>query len=267
MGLLLKSVSYLIDSQDKDLFESEEDLFTYSDEWESATINYFKNKIFQSELEITTNSKTKLLTLIFNPRRKKTHIILREQTEHFIKKYFPTSDIILRQPKFFAFLIPFPEIDFYLENSKITDESKYNLSISKFRRRTHQNIESYCVRLKSPMNFDFRENEFDPIFQFEFQNIIDISENYKAYLSEFLNISPSQINTQNLISPFYLLTTDEVKSIIEIESSILNDMHEAMLEESQRQEAEYQSRAWDSQMDELYWDAFENNPDNLWNVD
>src|SRR6266567_2049501 len=212
MSFILKSISYFIASRDENLLQNQEDTFNYSYEWEIAVQRLFKDVLFVHEKEIIINGKKNFVTLIFNPHRKRTYIIARERFQYFIDKYYPTKRIVERQPSFYSFLIPFPNIEYQEENSKISWEDRFNISLSKFYLKTFQPLERYIVRLKTPNTFDFRENLFDPIFQINFEDIIDLSEKYKNYLSLFLNIDCNQIDIRNLIVPFYQLSSDEINA-------------------------------------------------------
>ncbi|WP_192349349.1 hypothetical protein [Algoriphagus sp. Y33] len=172
-----------------------------------------------------------------------------------------------RAPLFYLFNIPFPNIEYEVENLSISGEDRYSIIVSKFREKTYQNLERYRVRIEIPNTFDFRENPFRPIFQANFQDIYDFSESYKEYLSKFLNVDPVCIKTKNFIVPFYLLNADELIEINSIQYEIESEMHQKMIEESQEIEGEEHFNWERSVMEEMNREAFEFDPDNYWNID
>jgi hypothetical protein len=266
MSLLLQCSSFAIDSKHKSLL-LQTSRFDIS--WEWAVISYFKDILFVCENEIDLNGKKVFKTLIFNNyNRKRTHIINRSSSQHFINENYADKKIITRVPHFYLFYIPFPNIKFEVENSSISHEDRYNILISKFRRKTYQNLERYLVRLDIPDLVHFEEdNQFRPVFQKSFQDIIDLSESYKVYIAEFLNVEASLINIENLIIPYYLLNADEIKKINSIQNEIENKIHTEMMEDAQERESEAYEKYESSLFDEANREAFEFDPDNYWNID
>ncbi|WP_372950575.1 hypothetical protein [Mariniphaga sp.] len=263
MSLILQCSSFVIDSKHKNLIQSP--YFDFS--WELAVNRYFKDILFVCENEIDLNGRKFFKTLIFNNYRKKTHIINRTCSQHLINKNYADKKIINRAPFFYLFNIPFPNIKYEVENSSLSHEDRYNILISKFRHKTYQNMERYHVRLDIPDTYDIRESQFRPVFQKTFQDIIDLSESYKVYLAEFLNVETKRINTENLIVPYYLLNADELNKINSIQNEIENKIHTEMMEDAQEKENEAYARWESSAIDEMNGEAFEFDPENYWNID
>lgn len=267
MELLLTSPSFTIKSKDLTLLEKNINLFEYSFSWEYAISHFFRNSIFIFDEEININDSFLSKTVIFYPFKRKTYVLEKSKSSSFLSRYFTNFKIISRQPIFYSFLIPMPEISYYLENSKLTWEDKFNIDIGRFNRKTYSNLHNYNVRLNSSTVYDFRENQFDPIFQRDFESIIEIANKYKEYLQIMLSIPNDQININNLIKPYYELSTEELKSIISIENSFIDEMHQEQVINNERCKNEQYEKFMNAEMDDLYGQAFENELDSIWNID
>jgi hypothetical protein len=268
MGLVLNSKNFVLSTDDLNLFgDNESDTFEYSHTWENAINLQFKNQIFRTNLEVKINDIISQKILIFYPSKRKSYLIENNKLSYFIDKYFSGFSIVEKTPEFYSFLIPFPDLEYYLENSKITYGDKYNVALGKFKGNTFKSIKNYTLKLNTPYNFDFRTNDFDPIFQRDFQSIFDLSEKYKAYLNLMLKINIDNIEINNLLVPYYKLTTNEIKNIIEIENSINDEIHKQMERDAEDDYDRQYSNWFNSEIDELNRNAFENDSDNYWNID
>ncbi|MBK9485678.1 MAG: hypothetical protein IPO01_10850 [Chitinophagaceae bacterium] len=65
-------------------------------------------------------TKRGVVSLIFNPHKKRSYILGKEKFNYFIEKYYPNKKLVLRKPSFYSFLIPFPNVEFITEKSKIS---------------------------------------------------------------------------------------------------------------------------------------------------
>jgi hypothetical protein len=82
-----------------------------------------------------------------------------------------------------------------------------------------------------------------------------------------IGVEPSKINTNNLIQPYYLLSQKELEEIKVIESEIMEEHHkQEMRENDEKMDQEY-GKWFDSELKDLNRQAFENDPDNYWNID
>jgi hypothetical protein len=242
-------------------------LFEVSYEWETSISQYFGNFIFSFNYEFFQCEKEILKTIVFNPYSRKTYIIDTNQLSSFIEKNFPKSKLIERQPIFFSFLIPFPSIIHYEDNDAIKNDDQFNISLGKFKYQTYKNIENYTLRINPSVSKDFRENDLEPIFQKDFKSIYNLIEDYKTYLNLLLDIDTEKVKINNLVSPFFLLEKNEILELVKIEDSIYKEMYEEMERyDEERRDREY-DRYWNSTLDELNREAFENDPDNYWNID
>lgn len=268
MGLVLNSKNFALSSDDLNLFgDDKSDTFEYSHTWENAIDLQFKNQIFRTYLEVKIDDIISQKILIFYPWKRKSYLIDNDKLSCFIDKYFSGFNIVEKKPVFYSFLIPFPDLKYYLDNSKITHEDRYNVVLGKFKGKTYKSIKNYTLKLNTPNDFDFRTNDFDPIFQSDFQSIFNLSEKYKDYLKLMMNINIDNIDINNLLVPYYKLSSLEIKKIIDIENSINDEIHEHMKRESENGFDRQYSNWFDSEMDELNRNAFENDSDNYWNID
>ena len=234
----------------------------------NAITLFFKDCLFTHQEDAYVNEIKKTVVIIFNPTKRKYYCIDEPNFNDFINKNYPSKQIIKRAPSLYCFQIPFPNIEFVGDN---TWEDRFKLSISKFHKKTYQPLESYIVRLKLPTSLDFRQNSFDPIFQVALQNVINLSEAHNKYLSFFLNMNQSLIDSTKLIMPFYKLSKEEIISITKMKDKLMQEMNLRMneeMEENSRQEmaADYE-RYWTGAINDMNREAFENDPSNIWNVD
>jgi hypothetical protein len=268
MGLVLNSKNFVLNSDDLILFgDNKSDTFEYSHTWENAIDLQFKKQIFRTYLEVKIDDIISQKILIFYPWKRKSYLIENDKLSYFIDKYFSGFNIVEKTPEFYSFLIPFPDLEYYLENSKISHEDRYNVVLGKFKGNTYKSIKNYTLKLNTTYNFDFRTNDFDPIFQSDFQSIFNLSEKYKEYLKLMMNINIDNIDINNLLVPYYKLNSQEIKKIIDIENSINDEIHEQMERQSEEDYDRQYSNWFNSEMDELNRNAFENDSDNYWNID
>ncbi len=261
MTLKFCAENFIINNNDfNKFFNYNGRLFEPDYEWESALRHFFKDVIFYSTYKLDNNDLSK--SIIYYPLKRKTYILNSNEVEFFKNKYFLNFKLIDRSPEFFSFQIPFPKIYYFLENSKINNEDQYNISIGRYKSQTYKNIENYSLRI------DCNSIEsFDSIFQKDFKSVYNLTEDYKSYLNLMMGIEPSLISIKNLIKPFYLLSQNELEEIKVIESKIMEEHHkQEMRENYEKMDQEY-SKWFDSEMNDLNRQAFENDPDNYWNID
>ena len=269
MEIKLCANSFAINSIDSKLFSSRrsKNLFEYSYEWESSLSQYFKNIIFSFNYKFLRNDDELLKTLVFYPSKRKSYIINTCDLAVFIEKYFSGFNLIEREPSFYAFHIPFPSIIRFRENRLLSNEDKFNITLGKFNNQSYRNIEIYTLRINSMLNKDFRENNFDPIFQKNFNSAFNLFEDYKTYLNLILDIDTRKVDINNLIYPYFLLDKAEILELFKIEDSIYKQINEEMEKEAgESRDREYDSW-WKDTLDEMNREAFENDPDNYWNID
>ena len=233
----------------------EEDIFC-----QGALSGFFKDIIFQTTYKLNENGLNKVL--IYDPIKRNTRLLNSNEVDTFKSKYLSKFKLIERSPEIFSFNIPLPEIHYFLENSQMKHEDMYNISIGRYKSQTYKNIENYTLRLdpKSRRNFDL-------IYQKEFLSVYNLAESYKEYLRIMMDIEPSEINTNNLIKPYYLLDQNEIKEILKIEDSINDKRHKESIREYEEAMDEQYGKWFDSEIDDMNRQAFENDPDNYWNID
>jgi hypothetical protein len=268
MKIKLCADSFAMDSLDCHLLGNPSDkLFEISYEWETSISQYFRNIVFSFNYELFLYEKEILKTIVFHPSKRKTYIIDTNQLSSFIEKYFPKYRLIERQPIFYSFLIPFPSIIHYKDNDALRNDDQFNINLGKFRYQTYKNIENYTLRINPSVSKDFRENDLDPIFQKDFKSVYNLIEDYKTYLNLLLDIDTEKIKINNLVSPFFLLEKNEILELVKIEASIYSKMYEEMERDDEESRDRQFGRYWNSTLDELNREAFENDPDNYWNID
>lgn len=252
---------FVINNKDhKQFFDSQKELNKDDMEWEMALGVLFKEVVFHSEHKINNTGLNK--SLIYYPLKRKTYILNQNKLDFFINKYFQNFKLIDRKPELFSFQIPFPEMIYFNENSKIKHDDRYNIYIGRYKSETYKNIENYTLRI-NPRSI----SDFDPIFQKDFLSVYNLAEGYKEYIKLIMDIEPSNINIHNLIKPYYMLDDNELNKLMEIEKDIINDFHEESMRENNEKMDEQYSKWFDSEMDNLNRQAFENDPDNYWNID
>ena len=209
-----------------------------SDGWKQYSleeyINHvlFKNKILIYPTSYLLNGKINEIVLVLDPESKKTFIIEKEKYDHFKYDHFRNYTTLNREPSFFMFLIPLPF--FYYPHS---NDDMYKINISKFQETTYQYSKAFqTIRLSYDLNSPFTNNSFDPIFQSTIQQIIDISEDYKIYLSRFLSIEKELIKINKLIKPYYKLTQIEIEKVLEVIYQDLNDAYELEKKQSKKRD-------------------------------
>lgn len=260
-GFLISNIDYETHFVNMNSFDDEMWL------WNQGLNVLFKETILKRDLTFKYNDCELTKTIIFYPRRAKLYLIDTNDYAYFINKYFVNYKIIERDPEFYSFQIPLPEIFYYRENSEIQHEDRYNVSIGRYRNQTYKNIEKYTLRFNARFESDFHSNNSDPIFQRNFSNIYSLSEEYKRYLYLMMNIDPVKVNVNNLITPYFLLSSSEIKDLKDLVDSIAEDIHEAMIEDAEESYARAYDDWFNSTLDDLNREAFENDPDNYWNID
>lgn len=243
------------------------DVYAYEEIFESAISSFFKNTLFISNQIVETNGLKIDYSIIFFPQRRRTYIIDRTNAEEFIRNNFKDFKILERSPLIYSFLIPFPNIDYHFNRQTNFGNSEYLVSINKFAGSTFKKLETYSVRLTFPETFDFRNNNFDPIFQKDFNSIYDIAMEYNNFFDSLfgIRIAPNILN--KYILPFYELELHEFEKIDDIESKMLDNIETQMRNEADDEREELYQRWFDSEIDEMNREAFENDPDNIWNID
>jgi hypothetical protein len=261
MSLKFCSENFIINKNDFiKFFNYNGKLFEPDFEWEMALRHFFKNIIFHSTYTLDTNGSSK--SIIYYPFKKKTYLLNSDEVEYFKNKYFLNFDLIDRSPDFFSFQIPFPKIYFFLENSKLNNEDQYNISIGRYKSQTYKNIENYTLRIDSKSI-----ESFDSIFQKDFITVYNLTEDYKSYLKSIMGIESSLISTKNLIKPFYLLSQNELEEIKVIEGKIMEEHRKQDIRDNDEKMDKEYGKWFDSEMNDLNRQAFENDPDNYWNID
>lgn len=268
MEIKLCANSFVINSIDSKLFGHRNNkLFEYSYEWESSISKYFKNIIFSFNYNFLLNDKEIFKTVLFYPSKRKSYIINTSELAGFIEKYFSGYNLIEREPIFYAFHIPFPSIIHFKENRLISNEDKFNITLGKFNNQTYKNIENYTLRINSMFYKDFRDNNFDPIFQKQFHSVFNLFEDYKTYLNLILDIDTKKVEINHLIYPYFLLDKAEILELFKIEDSICKQINEEMAKEAEESRDRDYDSWWKDTLDEMNREAFENDPDNYWNID
>lgn len=261
MNVKFCGTGFLINNSDYNQFfgnRNNQDGFDHA--WGMALGRFFKDVIFYSDYKLNDDESNK--TLIYYPLKRKSYILNSNEINYFKSKYFPNFNLTERSPEFFSFQIPFPEIYYFQENSKMKHDDMYDISIGRYNSQTYKNIENYTLRLNTRSKTDF-----ESIFQKNFSSVYKLAEDYKEYLKLMMDIEPSNINTNDLIKPYYTLHQNELKKIIEIENALNDEMHEEAMRDSEDKMGEKYSKWFDSELDELNRQAFENDPENYWNID
>ena len=225
----------------------------------SALNVIFNQVIFYSTYNLDDYDLKK--TLIYYPLKRKTYLLNTNEFNYFKNKYFPNFKLFERSPELFSFQIPFPEIYYYRENHE-KYEDRYNINIGRYKSQTFKNIENYSLRFNPNSSL-----HFDSIFQKDFLSIYNLSKGYKEYLKLIMDIEPKTVNINNLVEPYYLLDKIELIKLIEIGKEIDDKLSEEALRENEEKMNKEHGNWFDSQMDELNRQAFEDDESNYWNID
>ncbi|MBL7770551.1 MAG: hypothetical protein JNK20_16350 [Flavipsychrobacter sp.] len=265
MSLDIASVGFIAEEAIIDLKKTN----SYHDKeiWESAISYFFKDTLFIKDEIIETKHSRIDYTLIFYPKKRKTYLVEKAKLEDFVRNYFNGFNLVEKAPLFYSFLIPLPNIDYNNNQFPSFGNKGYLTTINKFTGSTFKRLGTYTIRITFPNTLDFRENNFDPVFQKDFNSIYEIAHEYGNYLESMFGIRVEAINLYKYILPFYKLEPDELKGIDEIESKI-HEKIDIQIRKDLEKEAEEDYQNWfDSMVDEMNDQAFENDPDNYWNID
>lgn len=232
----------------------------------------FSKSIFVNETFYEVNEKRNEIIIVFNPKDGKTFYVEKANYEEFKTKYFQNLNIIQREPSFFVFIIPIPFLSYSFTNGDYPpyDDHK-KMIISKFKNTSYENVNdsNYTMRLSFQLGIDsiFGDNDSDPIFQSSFQDIYEISMEYKKYLAEFLCVNKSLIKINKLIRPYYKLEKAEIDKFSNwIDEDMMDYFHEEA-RNSELRNADIHEKKFNDELDELNWQMFENDSNNYWNID
>lgn len=222
----------------------------------------YNEYIFVHEDSYLLNEIRKDIIIVFYPNKRRTYLIDKLDYENFKLKYFPNKKVLLKKPTFFMFQIPFP--------TPVYQSDKYNwysnnilLTISKNIVTKYRNEDDFTLRIIYNYNDELKKYDFDSIFLKTFEDVVKISDEYKIYLSNLLNINKCLIKTNKLIQPFYKISPEEIEQI----TNDFFDLLEEAESESMKREADYQDKIFNSELDELNWIALERDRTNYWNID
>jgi hypothetical protein len=233
--------------------------------WALYTHIFFKDTLFVSDYVINENGKNRTVLFVFNLKSRQYHTLSRETFSEFVRLNFPDKKILYKKPEFFGFSIPFPLISYPFRK----DDS---IIISKIPNSTFQHIVPGTIRINlTDLNLDsllfYDDSNFRYVFQKDYQDILHFSDNFKKYMSEFLNIDAKKLNVQHLIKPFFILTKDEYPEIIAL-LEVAEEKYRIKAENDYQDRcSEAQAKYEDSCNDEMYRAAFEFDPENYWNVE
>lgn len=268
MSIFIDGTGFLVSNEDYGKISRDynsNNPFDFDELLEDA-VGYLFNKTILKFEQTFIHNKIQLTKIItFNPSKNKFYLVNKDDFSYFKKKYFSTYKVIERKPEFYSFQIPKPEIIFYRKNNSLRHEDRYSVSVNKFKGFTYKNIEKYTLRLKTDFRRDFSINNSDPLFQRDFSSIYNLSEEYRKYLCLMMNVEQKKVNVNKLITPHYLLSFSELKQLCDDVDSVLDSAYSAWERHAQESAAEQYDGFFD--LDQLNEEAFENDPDNYWNID
>lgn len=225
---------------------------------ENALVNFFTNNLFISN-DIRFNCTGYIYNVIYNVAEGKTYLIESNRSNFFISKYFPNKTIIYRQPEFYSFIVPMPKIEkVHLDNNL---ESEYLISIAKTNDSSFKHLDRRKLTFKR-----FQDEPEIELFC-GFDQLMQLRDQYKNYIKELLNISLDKIPLTKLTCAYYIISSEEITKI----KSLMDIEVKALYDEIERDRQIEEGRLWEEEfngyIDECYRAAFENNPDNYWNID
>lgn len=269
MSIFIDGTGFLVSNEDYGKISRDYNsniTFDYDELLEDA-VGYLFNKTILKFEQTFIHNKIQLTKIItFNPSKNKFYLVNKNDFSYFKKRYFSTYKVIEREPKFYSFQIPKPEI-VSLKNKKSGSqyEDRYNVSINGSTVNKIYRENQYTLRFRTDFRRDFSINNSDPLFQRDFSSIYNISEEYRKYLCLMMNVDQKKVNVNKLITPHYLLSFSEVKQLSDYVYSALDSVVSALDRHAQESAAEQYDDFFD--LDQLNEEAFENDPDNYWNID
>ncbi len=255
--------------KEEDYFSFQEDLdYHLNYEFLDDAIDHlYKDKLFIFKYVIKCNDLDIEKVIIYYPSKRKTYLLNQTEVLFFCKKYFPSYLVIEKEPEFFIFFIPFPRIISKDKHSK-NYENQFDLSIGKFHSKSFENlyIDKY-IGFDQFVNSDFLKNEFHLIFQKDFQSVYRLIEDYKKYLNLILLIDLKKINSNKLFTPIYFIESADLKSLIDFANEESDYVHEQIEKQAKMDFYEHKTDTFYSDVSDLNNSAFENDPDNYFNID
>lgn len=183
----------------------------------------FKNIIFTHETSYLLNGKETNIVIVFSPIRDKTFIINKIGYKYFIKKHFSNEICIRRKPDFYMFTIPIPSYSYVLSPEYSYSTGDDDILIAKTQNGTYQMINNSQFESRLSINsYYLLKKSFDRVFQATFQNIVEISDQYRIYLSNILLVDKEKIVTESLIYPYYKLNKDELSEVCKYLDEIMD---------------------------------------------
>lgn len=197
---------------------------------------YFKDKCFEFDIEIhrEQNDHIEQHHCLFDPAQISTRF-----NYSSLHKELPRSKILIkRQPDFFAFVIPFPNIEYKVPNSKNWRQTSsdwvfpnYDFAIEEKKLwepflyspqinneyRINQNIDNSIIN-------NFMANKSYPLFIKTNQELFSLIDGYKDFMEKKLKISLSINSFSKIVIPFFEITKKEIKIIADSEINTINKL-------------------------------------------
>ncbi|HTM65039.1 MAG TPA: hypothetical protein VL093_01855 [Flavipsychrobacter sp.] len=227
-----------------------------------AIASFSEKKLMWWEHVIENSSA--IVVGIYNSASNNCYIVKKTELNLFLGKYFPQHLFVHRVPDFFSFNIPFPEIEYP------SREPSTGICIGEFKSSTYQPLSRTGV-LKLSYRYNrqiFDANSSDYFFFKEFSSVLEFQNQYKDYLSSFLNTSSHSLCSHRLITPYFQLTSQEFQSVLEIAEALREkDEYEEQSYDAYRNELAQQKEK-DNFYEEQYRQSYlEGDYDNYFNID